>query len=145
MSDSEIRQIMVELGKLDIKIDGINKALDEIKGGKLGICQIHSADINAIKASVFRLEHGDGRANTEASHEREGAKLEVLRGLFTLTNISSSKVVSVAKVGRDLVFGATLLWLALKLWGGSTVTPTEHHRQGQVSAGQAIMDETKQM
>lgn len=128
MSASEIKQILVAIGILETKIDSLNLALAEVRDGKLGICQIHSADINAIKATVTRLERGDGHANVEASHEREGAKLEVLRGLFTLTNISSSKVVAVAKVGRDITVGAVLVYLVLKLWGGpmTEAQPVEH-------------------
>lgn len=128
MGDDERSAIVRELTTLGGKVDGLKNSVDEIKAGKLAICQLHGAAIERIEKKLDRIDRGESHANTEASDEREGAKIAILGKLLTIENVGPKQIVSLGvKLGRDVMTIGTLAWLVYKVMGGGTIQLHERH------------------
>ena len=113
--ESDIQQILVGLAVLGHKIDSVQSSVQEIKDGKMALCQMHTATLADLKTAV--KHHNRMVADTS---EGGGAKLSLFHGLFQLSNISQSKVVALAKLGERLaLWGILAYWIITRALGGS--------------------------
>jgi len=108
--------IEVMLTRVDGRVNEIHNVIESIKKGELPICVQSQMRLTALEKKVF---NGNGGTKFQAPVTSDsGAQVDFLRGLFSINNVSPSKIVAVAKIGRDLVFGAVLAYLAYRLLGG---------------------------
>lgn len=114
MGVGDINAIMEAIGELKGELRGINANIADIKAGNMPTCVSHGEALKSIQRKLNDPENG--------SDNGHGMKMELLRGMFSLSNISPSRATAVAKVGRDLAFGAMLVYLFLRMTGtGPTV------------------------
>jgi len=127
MGDNDILAVTAAIAKVEGRLEGIGNDIAAIKAGNLPLCAVHTQILQQIQTQLKTCRGSNGNDSEPSSTTGNGMRMDFLKGMFSLSNISPSKAVAIAKMGRDLAFAAFIVYMIWQRSSEATVLPRVHN------------------